>query len=44
LELKFHLPSNLGYVVEATLAPMQPHVDQISTLRIKAPGFCARAT
>lgn len=43
-ELKFYLPSNFGYVVEATLAPTELHVDHISTLRIKDPGFCARAT
>jgi hypothetical protein len=44
LELKFFLPEGLVYVVEATLAPMELHVDHISTMRIKKPGFCERAT
>ena len=43
-ELKFDLPSNLGYVVEASLASTEFHVDHVTTLRIKTPGFCARAT
>lgn len=44
LELSVYLPANLGYAVEASLASTELHVDHISTLRIKAPGFCARAT
>jgi hypothetical protein len=44
LELRFHLHENLGYAVEASLGPHVFHVDGISTLRIKTPGFCERAT
>ena len=44
LELQFSLPSNFGYVIEATLAPMQMHIGHMSTLRIKDPSLCARAT
>jgi hypothetical protein len=44
LELKFHLPTHLGYMVEAGLASQALHADHVSTLRIKTPGFCARAT
>ena len=43
-ELEFDLPGDLGYVVEASLAPTALHVDHIATLRIKTPGSCARAT
>ena len=39
-----YLPPNLGYAVEAGLAPTAFHVDGVSTLRIKIPGFCERAT
>ena len=44
LELRFYLPPNLGYVLEASLGMTALHVDGISTLRIKTPGFCERAT
>ena len=43
-EQRVYLPANLGYVIEATLSPMSLHADHISTLRIKDPGFCGRAT
>jgi hypothetical protein len=43
-ELEFHLAAGLGYVVEARLASQALHADHVSTLRIKTPGFCARAT
>jgi hypothetical protein len=43
-ELKFDLPSNFGYVVEASLASSEFHVDHITTVRIKTPGFCSHAT
>ena len=44
LELRIYLPPNLGYAVEASLASMERHVDHVSALRIKTPGFCERAT
>lgn len=44
LELRVYLPANLGYAVEASLAPTALHADHVSTLRIKTPGFCVRAT
>jgi len=44
VELKFHLEAGLGYVIEARLALQALHADHVSTLRIKTPGFCARAT
>jgi hypothetical protein len=43
LELRVYLPPNLGYAVEASLAPVERHVDHVSGLRIKTPGFCERA-
>jgi hypothetical protein len=43
LELRVYLPPNLGYAVEASLASMEQHVDHVSALRIKTPGFCERA-
>ena len=44
LELRFYLPPNLGYAVEASLGVQAFHIDGTSTLRIKTPGFCTRAT
>ena len=44
LELRVYLPPNLGYAVEVSLASMERHVDHVSTVRIKTPGFCERAT
>jgi hypothetical protein len=43
LELRVYLPPNLGYAVEASLASMERHVDHVSALRIKTPGFCEPA-
>ena len=44
LELRFYLPAGLGYTVEASLGLTALHESSISTLRIKTPGFCERAT
>jgi hypothetical protein len=43
-ELRIYLSPNLGYIVEASLASLGFHTDHVSTVRIKTPGFCERAT
>jgi hypothetical protein len=42
-EVRVFLPSAFGYVVEVQLAAGGLHVDHLTTVRIKSPGFCARA-
>jgi hypothetical protein len=44
MEVRVYLPSHFGYVVEVQLAAGGFHVDHLTTIRIKSPGFCARAT
>jgi len=43
-ELTIFLPRNIAYVVEAHLAPQAFHLDATSTLRLRTPGSCVRAT
>jgi len=43
-ELRVLLPPALGYAVEVQLWSGGFHVDHMATLRIKSPGFCARAS
>jgi hypothetical protein len=39
-EMKVGLPEGRGYTIEASIAPRQMHVDNISTLRIREPSSC----
>ena len=43
MEIRVLLPADLGYAVEVQLPSGGFHVDHLATLRIKSPGFCARA-
>lgn len=42
MELAVILRPGLAYVIEAVLAPQQLHIDGISAVRVKHPGFCER--